>query len=89
MAVPMTAGGGTASVPRAHKHELTAAPHWDRAVPSAMMRDHLKIAVCQLWSGPTAIQRHTRAPILESLYDPERKHLCRNVYSRLNSGDKR
>ena len=43
-AVPMTAGGDTANVSRTHKHELTVVPHWDHAVLSAMVGDHLKIA---------------------------------------------
>ena len=82
IAASMAAGGDTASVSRAYKCGLTAALRWDRAVPSAMMRDRLKIASCQLWSGHFAIQRHTRAPILELLYGPERKHLCMGICSR-------
>ena len=48
IAEPMTASSDTASMPRAYKRGLTAVSHWDRAVPSATKRDHLKIASCRL-----------------------------------------
>ena len=40
----MMASGDTANVPRTHRRELTVVPHWDHAVLSAMVGDHLKIA---------------------------------------------